>query len=449
MEYSSREGKDNIGDYYNKVLDSLRKQYDEPETMLHFDEFMQSEGYISIHSDEYRAEYENNSPFTLNGPIVAGFTGAATNSMSIALRGGPAELPAMSHTSNATYQVRSEIKTAYINGQVEYFAESYGTMHANRGWSQEAQDTWQSKSVQVDGLDAKSYLNGVPDGERRAIAGSSDSAGEALAAALAKAGITLSEGESLVLSFPVNHGTGQYFGRVETGRSDINAVINGNPELLSAINSLRDSAPATSLSNVPGQYSDGNRKVSYSQERQLMYSPGNNASVVATDLVNVKASGYTYMKKVSDEFDPSCDSYKITAAGDGYEEMTGKGSGSGKAMYNAFVDDLNRAISEGGTIKSTLTPNEYGAYKAERSALFDDYIAGLPKMRYMTTEDGTVEINPESPSNTRVPTPQEDNGAIIDDSASDVAKVEEKPRLSPTVESMLLRFRELTRALSR
>lgn len=241
MDYSSRTGRDDIGAYYNSVLEDFRANHSESEAMRLFDDFMRSEGYVLAFSDEY--DSLPNTPMMGQVPASTGHSGPTYATISIHSSSPERPLPGLSLHSSEAYQLRSEMQTAWIDGKVEYLATSYGIMNADRQWTDSQRQAWQTQSEQVtwdNGIDTDAYLKNVADGDRRAVVGVNNDLGSMLSSALNAAGITLADDESLVISFPVNAQTGAYMGTVSTGRADVDAVINSNPDLLKAMTGFRD-----------------------------------------------------------------------------------------------------------------------------------------------------------------------------------------------------------------
>jgi hypothetical protein len=362
MDYSTKDGRMEIGDYYNQVLNELREKYDEPEAMRKFDDFMRSEGYVAVHSDEYNAL--ENTPQIGNAANTGGTSGPIYNGVAIYSDSQSNPFPKLNSTSDKAYQLRSEIRAVWKDGQTEYFAESYGIMNADRSWNEETKQAWRGNSQEIAakyGIDAESYLDNIPDGDRRKFSGASADLGAMLSNALSEAGIELSESDSIVISYKKDY-EGNFTGEVTTGNDNIDRVLNGNKELRDSLNSMRGSNPVSNVSGLPGAYNDpeSNRSVNYSQERQLVYSPGQSESVVVTDLANIKASGYAYVKKVSDEFDPECDQFSAFAAEYGPAALMGEGS-DGK-MYEQLVKDVKDAMASGTKVKGTMPKSQYDAY---------------------------------------------------------------------------------------
>ncbi len=351
-----------MGDYYNNVLNNLRARYDEPEAMRRYDEFMRSEGYVPVASNGYYGlqSVPNLFSTTSTGPTGPNFQPLCISSTSID-RPFPLSLGGNSH---ASYQTNSTLRTEVVNGETKFFAQTFGLMHADRPWTEEMRTAWQSQSQHYDDMDTQAFLDSLPDGERRQIAGKNDSLGARIAAALEQEGVNLDPNQSLAMQF--TYGMSGFTG-IATGNADVDRVLNADAALARDLFDYAASIPPADLSAVPGQYAnDGSgTSIAYSQRSELVYSPGQSGSVVATNVLDMQATGYTYVKQLSDEFDPSADSRSVMAGM--LLERTSIGIKPGKNTYNDAVDAIESAIANGTTVKSTITAQEYVDRRIDRA----------------------------------------------------------------------------------
>ncbi len=364
LDPSTRQGRDEMGEYYNNVLKNLRSLYDEPEAMRRYDEFMRSEGYVPAGSDAYYGLQSVPNLFATS--MRTGPTGPNCQPLCISTTSTDRPFPlSLGGNSQAAYQTNSMLRTEVINGETQFFAQTFGLMHADRPWTEEMQTAWQSQSSQFDNVDTQALLETLPDGDRRMVAGKNDALGARIAAALERENIALDPDQSLTMKFTFDISG---FTGIATGNADVDRVLNADPLLARDIYDYSASVAPADLSALPGQYGDNENgtSIAYSQRSELVYAPGTSESLIATNVLEMQAAGYTYVKQLSDEFDPSADSLSVMAGTP--LEMTSNGIRPGKNTYNDTVDAIESAVANGTTVKSTITAQEYVDCQVERAA---------------------------------------------------------------------------------
>ncbi len=365
----TRKGRDAVAADYNAVLEELRGQYGEAEAMRRFDTFMESEGFARVTENSNGVKASGG----LNG-LLRVFTGSFSSGMMPHIK---RDGPLMSNLSS-----RSTLKGALVDGEVQYFAETYANYGANAnkevidalsGLYRKNLESAQSKTS----IDLAGYMeNHFGSTSQISVVSASEDLGAVAANLLKAAGIDL--GADGTVSFSLKEdGNGLYItsgvSDYDAAQSAIDAALRKNPDMLQAFKNEYSSVALTDTSDLDGAYADGARSIEYGKaKRSFTYSAQEPSVAVMTDSISVAVTGYTYQKKVSDSFDTDADFHVLL---DGGVNMITWDFESNQKINRQMNEDIRRALETGEEIEATMTREEYEAAQAARSVGFIDPVA--------------------------------------------------------------------------
>ncbi|MDR0868372.1 MAG: hypothetical protein LBP75_07875 [Planctomycetota bacterium] len=415
----TKEGRAEQAKNYDAILAGLRDQYAEPEAMRRFDEIMRADGFALVQNSASLVSF--NGYYSQHGGVSGNNISDHFLELNEILR--PAGI-ASNLVANATLEI------AGVNGKTEYLAETW--VGYNAGVSAEVQknlDDWRGRpfddaQAQAD-FDLREYLNKYATNDYATVAGVSSDLAALTGSLLAKAGITLNDGESIAffladggsgpqLNATLNRATGaeklltadERLANVARGADErqvaietrLNDLLKNDKSLLTAFLAENQRLEKGDVSGL-ASFTDESRSVSYDVLRRFIYSASETSAVVVADSLRVDRRGYTYEKKISDQFETQADNFMLNVSASTGEMWDGGRPGVVKdpagfaqklqARENELTQKIRDAATTGGAIASTLSREEFSDYK---SAKFQEQIDNLARMGMRWNAGGGLEI---------------------------------------------------------
>ncbi|GHV19448.1 hypothetical protein AGMMS49959_04410 [Planctomycetales bacterium] len=393
----TKDGRAEQAKNYDAILAGLRDQYAEPEAMRRFDEIMRADGFAV-----------KEAPRLTLSNTMGGMDGV----LSELLRANSGQ-PQSSLTAVA------DIWGAAIDGRHEISAVTNAVYRAaNSPAMEKFLDNWRNRQndelqTQVD-FDLREYLDAA-DAQNNAAAGVSSDLATLAADLLKRAGVTLAEGGYVRFSFggddSGNPALNAYVvGGGEGASERVNDLVENSGALYRQFKQVSDQIAYADLAEITG-YDEGARyftnnlnemqvttggeigqdyrSTTYRQIRNFTFAAGQPDAVVISDNLWTDRVGYTYQKKIADEFNPQADTFTINLVNPAteyldYNRQRGGAGGSG-GFYEKVVAPLAKdmaqmirgAMASGETVKSTMSREDMTAW---RNAVTADYRERMPML---------------------------------------------------------------------
>ncbi len=381
--FKTGEGRQEIEKDFDAILNGLREQYGEKEAMTRFNEIMAAEGW----------EIQEQIVDVTRGYVQQGIMGLSNRhaqmnvfSPSLDLMDLAREGAFKGDNSDCRVRLHSTLTATSINGQDEYVAATWASYNAyNAEDYYSAITAWRYENLdrlgEESGLDVRGMMESYSRRGTFGAQGVSTDLASVATDLLAKAGITLGEGQDATFSLRQNE-KGEYTGidaEFNFQLSDaeykrvwgaIDAAVARDPSILQAFVEQSDSVPQADPSTFGEQYANGDQSLTFTQKRSFALSGNQPGAVVIGDSISIQAKSYIYQKKVADSFDPNLEA-------DGYRITTKTAPDTGKTYTSTYdlVRDMNdpelatrmaqaiRAAKESGqVIEGTLSSEFFTAF---------------------------------------------------------------------------------------
>lgn len=329
--FRTREMRDQQSDNYDSVLNELRQKYgNEEEAMTHFNAYMRSQGFdLQGNIDDITKQYYNYSK-TPSGGTIGLITNWGFFNPKIASMKSQAGVPTYDFYSSNLFTYSSMVGNLEKDGSVTYHNSTWAVYNAyNFSNYPETADLWKNKnaaslSAQA-GFDVKEYADNITSNKNNPFSAQSVSTdlGSMVSNILKQAGVTLDAGQEVFFSTRTDE-HGKYPGVKATANFGDDALkkriqnvfdqmATAGSTVLNAFVSQEKSSREYDLSSLPGQYDNGTQSVKFTQYRGFVYSGSQPSAVVFGSFLDAQTQGYTYQKRVSDEFSYDSDKFSVMA----------------------------------------------------------------------------------------------------------------------------------------
>ncbi|MCD8349485.1 MAG: hypothetical protein LUC93_02620 [Planctomycetaceae bacterium] len=415
----TQEGRAEMGTNYDAILAGLRKQYDEPEALRRFDDYMRSEGFEPI-------EETDDSALRANGYWTKGGLGATNLPFSLA-SGKVAEYlidtGQFTADNSSNFHLQSHLYGLRMDdGSIGIRAESLALYAVDDTADQEevirrVVEERNSAYADLAGLDK--YLST----RNTSVTGVSTDLASRMQELMTEAGVAIGENDEI--TFRLTYGedgtaTGvQAFGTFGVG--DV-AVLNGvlgreageGSDLLQEFVAMYESVDFADLSEL--EYDDGARTATAHQYRSFSLRADNPDAMVMTDDVYIHKTGFAYRRTATETYIPDSDTYHVMTKGDG----TGQ-------IDLALIAAIDEAVKTGGQVESTITNDELAANwprgRVNGDHLPDWFTDGYPKQgQYLGISDYPL----RRPNRQVIDIAVVDQDFVLDTSSVDMEPVELK-----------------------
>lgn len=338
--YATRETKDAEGARFDAILKELRGKYSEQEAISRFNDIMCSEGYEVFENVDDSTKYRSGASINGANANGVGYLGGSIaflkgrqlvslndvqdgSSNSYSSGNTVLDQHANMYAHASSFNTASVLNGSMMNGEMKYTASTWASYNASINITfDNVADFWKSRNVDElsakAGFDVGEYVNNMSSYWGKAFAAESVSSDLAniVSDMLSKAGIILESGSNVNLSF--NSRDGKNIGLTvdmdfgddalrDRLQSIVDDEVSKNPGILAAFEKENNSVEQFDVGKLDGAYANGVQSNQYIQERQFIMSGDQPSAVVMGSGLDSVQKGYTYIKKISNSFDPAAD----------------------------------------------------------------------------------------------------------------------------------------------